>query len=246
MLSSSRQGREPLLQSAQNPGQSQRLSDSSLTSFDHQGMSYRGPHNDASVRSYGSSSSNRFGPTASLASGASAAVLAGNSGGFSDELPQQAPSQAHIQDWHDADDLDDHLHTFTSQDRRDLATPFDITSARGWANALTLGILAGGGVMLFAGYPIISFYYGDSNSAGANTSGYNLGGINSSGQYPEIPGLPTLIDADTPEWAYSRTGFDGDEWTLVFSDEFNKEGRTFFEGDDPFWTGMDIHYWPTG
>ncbi|KAL0240296.1 hypothetical protein I308_106546 [Cryptococcus tetragattii IND107] len=206
MLYSSRQGREPLLQSAQNPGQSQRLSDSSLTSFDHQGMSYRGSHNEASVRSYGSSSSNRFGPTASLASGASAAVLAGNGGGFSDELPQQAPSQAHMQDWHDADDLDDHLHTFTSQDRRDLATPFDITSARGWANALTLGILAGGGVMLFAGYPIISFYYGDSNSAGANTSGYNLGGINSSGQYPEIPGLPTLIDADTPEWAYSRTG----------------------------------------
>ncbi|OWZ69788.1 hypothetical protein AYX14_04840 [Cryptococcus neoformans] len=245
MRSSQRQGREPLLQSAQNPGQSQRLSDSSFTSFDHPGMSHRGSHNDASVNSYGSSSS-RFGPTASLASGTSAAVVAGSTGGFSDELPQQAPPQAQMGNWHDVDDLDDHLHTFTSQDRKDLASPFDITSARGWANALTLGILAGGGVMLFAGYPIISFYYGDSNSSGANTSGYNLGGINSSGQYPEIPGLPTLIDADTPEWAYKRTGFDGDEWTLVFSDEFNKEGRTFFEGDDPFWTGMDIHYWPTG
>lgn len=100
--------------------------------------------------------------------------------------------------------------------------------------------------MLFAGYPIISFYYGDSNSSGGNTSGFNLGGINASGQYPEIPGLPSLIDPDTPSWAYSRKGSDDEDWELVFSDEFEKEDRTFFEGDDPFWTGMDIHYWVTG
>ena len=22
--------------------------------------------------------------------------------------------------------------------------------------------------------------------------------------------------------------------------------RTFFDGDDPFWTAVDLHYWPTG
>lgn len=43
----------------------------------------------------------------------------------------------------------------------------------------------------------------------------------------------------------TRTGSDGNEWTLVFSDEFNQEGRTFFEGDDPYFTAVDLHYWPT-
>ncbi|CAD6979539.1 unnamed protein product, partial [Tilletia controversa] len=30
------------------------------------------------------------------------------------------------------------------------------------------------------------------------------------------------------------------------SDEFNEDGRTFFEGDDPYWTAVDLHYWQTG
>jgi len=32
---------------------------------------------------------------------------------------------------------------------------------------------------------------------------------------------------------------------LVFSDEFNKEGRSFYPGDDPFWEAVDLHYWGT-
>lgn len=42
---------------------------------------------------------------------------------------------------------------------------------------------------------------------------------NSSGQVPSIPGLPGLIDSDTPAEVYKRTGFDGKEYKLVFSDE---------------------------
>ena len=30
---------------------------------------------------------------------------------------------------------------------------------------------------------------------------------------------------------------------LVFSDEFNTDGRTFYPGDDPFWEAVDLHYW---
>ena len=56
---------------------------------------------------------------------------------------------------------------------------------------------------------------------------------NSTGQVPKIPGLPTLIDDATPREAYKRTGLDGDEYKLVFSDEFNHDGRTFWPGDDP-------------
>ena len=32
---------------------------------------------------------------------------------------------------------------------------------------------------------------------------------------------------------------------LVFSDEFNQDGRTFYPGDDPYWEAADMHYWST-
>lgn len=73
----------------------------------------------------------------------------------------------------------------------------------------------------------------------------SLGGINGSGQVPDIPNLPTMIDRDTPENVKSRIGFDGKTYNLIFSDEFEEEGRTFWPGDDPFWEAVDFHYWPT-
>jgi hypothetical protein len=145
----------------------------------------------------------------------------------------------------DEDDLDDNLHTFGKDEKKDLRTPFNFKSSRGWANGLTLFILMAGFVVLFAGYPIIDWAQNDSKSMGLNTDGYNIGGLNGSGQVPNIPGFPRLIDADTPSSAYTRTGSDGKSWDLVFSDEFEKEGRTFYPGDDPFFTAVDIHYWPT-
>lgn len=74
--------------------------------------------------------------------------------------------------------------------------------------------------------------------------GYNLGGINASGQVPEIPGNFGLVDRDTPKSAYTHTSMeDGSELDLVFSDEFNVDGRTFYPGDDPYWEAVDLHYW---
>ena len=51
-----------------------------------------------------------------------------------------------------------------------------------------------------------------------------------------------LIDPDTPASAKPRTGENGQGMTLAFSDEFNDPGRTFYDGDDPYWQGMDIWY----
>jgi hypothetical protein len=31
-----------------------------------------------------------------------------------------------------------------------------------------------------------------------------------------------------------------------FSDEFNLDGRTFYSGDDPYWTAVDLWYGVTG
>ena len=42
--------------------------------------------------------------------------------------------------------------------------------------------------------------------------------------------MPQPIDSDTPKSAYSRKGFDGFDYELVFSDEFNTPGRTFYPG----------------
>ena len=57
--------------------------------------------------------------------------------------------------------------------------------------------------------------------------------------------LPELIDLEAPDDAKTRTGFDGQEYELVFSDEFNVDGRTFFPGDDPFWEALYICYGAT-
>ncbi len=66
--------------------------------------------------------------------------------------------------------------------------------------------------------------------------GFNLGATNATGQVAAIPGLPGgLIDIKTPQEAYTRPGYTNpnDEWELVFSDEFNTDGRSFYPGDDP-------------
>ncbi|BGP13216.1 hypothetical protein JCM10213v2_001135 [Rhodosporidiobolus nylandii] len=93
---------------------------------------------------------------------------------------------------------------------------------------------------LFGGWPI--YRYAIDGSWGTLPSHYV---VNSTGQVPMIPNLPSLIDSTTPEDAYSRTGFDGDKYELVFSDEFNTDGRTFWPGDDPYWEAVDLHYWGT-
>ncbi|CAM9582664.1 unnamed protein product, partial [Heterosigma akashiwo] len=48
-----------------------------------------------------------------------------------------------------------------------------------------------------------------------------------------------FIDIDTPEDSYTVQSIeDQREYELVFSDEFNEEGRLFYDGYDPKWTVM--------
>ncbi|GAA6016344.1 hypothetical protein JCM11491_006825 [Sporobolomyces phaffii] len=140
-------------------------------------------------------------------------------------------------------ELDDKLHNPSPSDKYDDHVSCTAFSLRGWLNVAGILILVAGLIVLFAGYPIIQWW----QSKSASTYGaYNIGGINASGQVPNIPGLPSLIDKDTPANRLTRTGFDGQKYVLVFSDEFNTEGRTFWPGDDPFWEAVDLHYWATG
>ncbi|GJE88368.1 glycoside hydrolase family 16 protein [Phanerochaete sordida] len=139
-------------------------------------------------------------------------------------------------------DLDDALHNPDPVRDAALDRSFTLFSARGWMNASALFLLVAGLLVLFAGYPIILFVR-DNKPVGP---GFNLGGINRTGQVPDLPHMPTLIDTDTPSEAMTRTGTDGKTYNLVFSDEFNQAGRTFWPGDDPYWEAVNLNYWPTG
>lgn len=118
----------------------------------------------------------------------------------------------------------------------------DWLSIRGWLNAIGLGILAVTLVSLFAGFPIVDYFI---KHPVGTLGGFNLGGINATGQVPQMLGFRGLIDADTPRSARTKKGTDGKDYQLVFSDEFNTENRTFWPGDDPYWEAVDLHYWAT-
>ncbi|KIJ29685.1 glycoside hydrolase family 16 protein [Sphaerobolus stellatus SS14] len=187
---------------------------------------------------YDPTSGNRFAATATVQSEDS----------FDDpDKPLPAPvhpvstNTLHYQ-W-DVKDLDDDLHNIDTLHDPRYKHHTSFFSARGWMNIGAIVIIVVALVGLFAGYPIVLFFIRHSPPQ----LGFNLGGINGSGQVPVLPGLPQLIDPQTPKDALTKTGlYDGNNYHIVFSDEFNEDGRTFFPGDDPFWEAVDLNYWPTG
>ncbi|EIW78253.1 glycoside hydrolase family 16 protein [Coniophora puteana RWD-64-598 SS2] len=135
---------------------------------------------------------------------------------------------------------DDDLHNYDP--KRDGRT--SVLTCRGFVNLGFLFLLACLLIGLFAGYPLAQYF---SEHKLSNQGGFNAGGINASGQIPLIPNNFGLVDPDTPAEAQTIKSFaDGSEWTLVFSDEFEQDGRTFWPGDDPYWEAVDLHNWQTG
>lgn len=121
-----------------------------------------------------------------------------------------------------------------------------IFTKRGMLNIGFLTLLVTALLMLFAGYPIMSH----AQRKLADTGGaFNIGGTNGTEQVPDTIGRFGLIGRDTPTDAYTRTGFTGVNagvtYDLVWSGEFETEGRTFYPGDDPYWEAVDLHYWAT-
>ncbi|KAF8609469.1 beta-glucan synthesis-associated [Ceratobasidium sp. AG-I] len=138
---------------------------------------------------------------------------------------------------------DDDLHNPDPKRDRDYDSGGTLFTMRGLMNLGCLAILAIALVGLFAGYPLVVHFM---TVEPTTLGGYNLGGINASGQVPDMYGNFGLIDRDTPAEAYIHKSVDdGSDWDLVFSDEFNLDGRSFYPGDDPYWEAVDLHYWGT-
>ena len=137
-------------------------------------------------------------------------------------------------------DLDDALHNPDPIRDARLDRSVALCSGRGWANVFVLLFLTCGILTLFGAYPIIDALTRNPK----DKSGYNS--VNATGQINKFPNFPSLVDDDTPSDALTHVGSDGHTYNLVFSDEFNHDGRTFYPGDDPYWEAVDLHYWPTG
>ncbi|PVF94156.1 beta-glucan synthesis-associated protein [Serendipita vermifera] len=135
-------------------------------------------------------------------------------------------------------DPDDWLH----KDEKDLNSRGSFCNSRGIPTIGCITLLALILVGLFLGYPIQDAIR---HKIMSHNGGYNLGGINSTGQISES--VFSLVDDDTPQEVRTKTSpVDGRTMRLVFSDEFNRDGRTFYPGDDPYWEAVDLHYWGTG
>ncbi|KAF8973556.1 beta-glucan synthesis-associated [Flammula alnicola] len=144
----------------------------------------------------------------------------------------------------DFEEPDDYLHNPDPRRDRKQDRSSNIFTYRGLTNLGCLIVLCLGLLALFAGYPLISHF---TASTPSNLGGFNIGGINASGQIPSMPGNWGLVDLETPSSVYTKASYanPSKELQLVFSDEFNVDGRTFYPGDDPYWEAVDLHYWAT-
>ncbi|SCV04553.1 LAME_0H19350g1_1 [Lachancea meyersii CBS 8951] len=110
----------------------------------------------------------------------------------------------------------------------------DKRSAGGYISFLLLFL---GAIAVFIILPVLTFTGATTHGSPQTISFLSLY------EYPQLSAIrQSLVDPDTPDDAKYFTAKDGSQWPLVFSDEFNAEGRTFYDGDDQFWTAVDIHY----
>ncbi|ODV91869.1 glycoside hydrolase family 16 protein [Tortispora caseinolytica NRRL Y-17796] len=137
----------------------------------------------------------------------------------------------------DDKEIDDYLHNPDPiQDAKYDRTCHQLDK-RGASNLAGLAFLVLGAVGIFIILPVFTF----SGIAHRATTHYE---ILSDYTYPMLSAIRTsLVDPDTPDqFKYKYSSVTGKNYTLVFSDEFNLNGRTFYPNEDQFWEGVDLNY----
>jgi hypothetical protein len=146
-----------------------------------------------------------------------------------------------VDDDQDGTDEDDSLHKLDS-----VHKPSPLFNHRSVLNVGVLIILIGALLSLFIAYPVITYVEDNNNvlflEESSFGSTYNLPqndiAVHSSSS--------SSIDSATPQSAMTRTGYDGFNYNLVFSDEFETDGRSFSAGKDSFWEAVNLGYGATG
>ncbi|KAJ7368679.1 beta-glucan synthesis-associated [Mycena albidolilacea] len=143
----------------------------------------------------------------------------------------------------DPPDEEDFLHdpSAKTKDGYQAARKFKYQNSfpwRGVVNVVMLIIVVLALLALFISYPVITYFQ---DRPVSKLIDGNIR-VNSTGQVAVLPNTPELVDPATPSDAHTRKGFDGESYSLVFSDEFEEDGRTFYPGDDPFWEAVDLWY----
>ncbi|KAJ1884177.1 hypothetical protein LPJ66_010736, partial [Kickxella alabastrina] len=124
-------------------------------------------------------------------------------------------------------------------------------SGYGWCNIVTLAVLMLALLFMFIGLPVLSHYNWGKKSKYREQqpiSDYDMM-INEMARNYTSVGQPLVpkelpIDKDSPS-GLTWTSATNKKWKLVFSDEFETEGRTFGPGEDNTWEAVDLWYWPT-
>jgi beta-glucanase (GH16 family) len=155
----------------------------------------------------------------------------------------------------DQDEADDEMHMPRDDDdirfRPKLRDHFTKDSI---ASTIGLLLMMSGLMFIFVGLPVFSAVglidynsaYGMPLSMFPNYWAPQTWATVNNKRYPLLANMRRgLIDPVTPKAAKTRKGEFGDEYVLVFSDEFNDDGRSFYEGDDPYFFAPNIWYGAT-
>lgn len=128
---------------------------------------------------------------------------------------------------------DDDLHDPTKDNpKRDT----NIWTKRGLINLGALVLLVVGLLVLFIAIPAITFWRASHTTCTGDQC------LDVGPRALLTKPRTNLVDPDTPASAKTKKDSSGKTLQLVFSDEFNQDGRTFYPGDDQFFEGMDFWY----
>ncbi|KAF7291349.1 GH16 domain-containing protein [Mycena indigotica] len=203
--------------------------------------------NSSSNQLLPSSPNSPISPFRSPASSASSLPLSPVPGSLRQSLAPSISDRFHLSadpaDW-GADvsrpEADDALHDPRDGRKHNNGSIF---TSRGFWNVGCIALLACILIGLFLGYPIATHI----TSKAKNTSAATVVNNTTAPVWPNISNWG-LIDNDTPKEFHRIYSYHDPtkEMQLVFSDEFETEGRTFYPGDDPYFEAVDLHYWSTG
>ena len=142
----------------------------------------------------------------------------------------------------DEKELDDDMHLPDPSDDKYFKPTWRVVMTKeGMISILSLAFMIAGVLAIFVVLPVLAFT-GTEDRLETHTNA--LQGADRT--YPLFRNIRHgLIDPTTPKSAMTRPSVDGGTLQLVFSDEFNTDNRTFYPGDDPYWTAPDFWYGAT-